>query len=319
MNATDIVTMVGITGVLGVQLIGPLWLAWREFQADTAPKELSAIKPLAKTEAKATTKATAKAKANAKQHAKAGAKEDARVPTLAPLSCPSCKAPVPLLAKRFPCPHCAANVEPPADYINALASRSKSDASLARAERMWRRSRIVCARPMTFLFTLLLLAWTVAVIVSSYKAFDYGVPGPALALPILIAVVQCFLGFFLISVIGDGRKDLPPLPARGELRVPAALATCAGCAGPFEFEKNRLASTCRYCGAENFRAALAQKVRVHEAKGEGDANVSMMEQIKTHEARRHEMIGFFVIIGSAEVFYAVLLPLGWLAALLDFL
>jgi Zn finger protein HypA/HybF involved in hydrogenase expression len=297
MNAIDVVTMVGVAGVLGVQLGAPLWLAWREIHAPAAPKQ----------------------SAEHTKGAKPNTKDTPALPALAPLRCPSCKAPVPLLAKQFACPHCAATVVPPDDYVGALAARSKSDTLLARAERMWRRSRIVCARPTTFLMTILSIAWTVVVIMSSYKAFDYGVPGPILGLPILMAVVQCLLGFFLISVIGDGRKELPPVPARAELRVPALEGTCTGCSGPFVFDKDRLASTCRYCGAENFRAALAHKAHVHEARGETTASASMMEQIKAHDARRHEMLSFFAFIGIAEVFYAVLLPIGWLVSLLDFL
>lgn len=292
MNTVDVVKMAGTVAVLGAQMGVPLWFAWREFNTPTAPKVARKV-----------------TRTN---------NDVANLPTLAPLRCPSCKAPVPLLAKQFPCPHCAAPVVPPADYVNALVSRSKSDALLKRAERMWRRSRIVCARPTTFLMTLFTLAWTGLVIASSVQAFHYGLPELLVALPCIIAVVQCFLGFFLISVIGDGRKSLPRLPTRAELRVPAAQGTCTGCGGPFMFEKDRLASTCRYCGAENFRAALAQKARVHEANSEFIANLSMVAQIKEHDARRHETLGFFVIIGVAEVFYGALLPIGWVMSALGF-
>lgn len=292
MNTIDVVKVLGITSVLGVQMVAPLWIAWREMRA---PK----VDPTASKARKSTPEEQQKSAA--------------ALPTLAPLRCPSCKAPVPLLARRYPCPHCAAEVAPPPDYVQALAARMKSDALVARSERMWRRSRIVCARPTTWAMGVLLVAWTVLVIWVSFAAFDYGVPGPVLALPIIVAVVQCFLGFFLISVIGDSRKSLPPLPARAAMRVPAVEAACVGCGGLCTFDKDRLASTCRYCGAENFRAALAHSASAHEAAGERVMNASLLQQIKEHDARRHEVLGFFVIIGVAELFYGALLPIGWVA------
>ena len=286
----EIVRVVATAGVLGVQLVLPLAIgAYEIFGTTPVP----------------TTPARSQKLADRLKRKRAAA--EVKAPALEPLRCPKCTAPVPLLARSFACPHCSAPIEPPADYVKALDLRVARDAMLGRAERVWRRSRFTSARPTTALMRVAVLAWAAAVIAACVSAIQLEWTGAGffVFLAVLLTFVQVLVFFALVSVFADGRTELPPVPRGEELRCDAAEGVCAGCAGPFMFAKDRFGATCAYCGAENFRAALAQQTKSIVERGEDAARGSLMEQIRAWDMRRTETLGVFGILAIAEVFYAV--------------
>lgn len=311
----ELAKTIAAVAVIAVQLAGPVYVAYRELWSG---RPFAPDPPrTARDDARAATKGKRRRKLGAAKRDD-DAPEKALAPALAPLRCTQCQAPVPLLARAFPCPHCRAPVEPRGEYVRALAAKLRADDMLARAERMWRRSRIVCSRPVTWSMGLSLLAWTAGIIAACVHLREVGAPGFALVLPGLVVVAQLFFGFGYISGVGDGRKELPPVPPRTAFAIDAAQAACAGCHAPLVFGAGRLASTCGYCLAESYRAALAQRAEGHEAREAITAESALMDQIKAHQAHRFETFGALALVGVAVLFYGAIAVVGAVGSALGF-
>ena len=113
----------------------------------------------------------------------------AAAPSVAPLRCPSCDAPVPLAASDFACPFCHAAIHPPEAYQRLLTLRVQSRQELLRAERVWRFARISTSAAIVWLLRIGLIVWSLAVL------FAIGVqseawPRLALWLPLIMMVLQ---------------------------------------------------------------------------------------------------------------------------------
>jgi Zn finger protein HypA/HybF involved in hydrogenase expression len=234
---------------------------------------------------------------------------------VAPLRCPSCDAPVPLTAADFPCPFCHAAIHPPEAYQRLLALRGQARQELARAERLWRFSRISSSLLVVWLCRIALVAWSLAVLFAiAVKSEEW--PRLVLWLPAIVMIVQGFVGLAEISALRDMRKMLPPVPARAAFAVAAGNGDCPECGAPVHFDAERLATTCGYCGADAYRAALAEAARTEAQATEARSRKQLREAVADVRSRREELGTFFSFLAFAELFYAVFLAI---AAVYDLL
>ena len=222
------------------------------------------------------------------------------------LCCTKCKAPLPLLAESFPCHYCGTPTTPPPEYVGGIVAARRAGEDLARAETVWRWSRLWSGAPFVWAGRLFVVAWLVVVIVAAValaEVFPVGV----LALAVLVAIVQVFFGLAVFSALRSMRAELPPLPPRAAMHVPPEIATCMGCGSPLAFAADRFSSVCGYCTAVQYRLALAHAAH-DEAKGrEAAAAHSLLDGMRALATKRFEMAGAVVLTGVAVVFYAVVL------------
>ena len=102
-------------------------------------------------------------------------------------------------------------------------------------------------------------------------------------------------------------------PERAALRLPAGNGDCPECGAPVHFDEERLATTCGYCGADAYRAALAGAARADAQASEQRSRKSLREAVADVRSRRVELAGLVALMAFAELFYAVffLLGSGW--------
>lgn len=223
---------------------------------------------------------------------------------LAPLMCPSCGAAVALESASFPCPHCRAPITPPDEYVRMFELRNRAALQLKRAERKWRWSRFTSSPLVTIPLRLSFIAWLVAVLAACF-ALDW--PFAALALAAILAGLQALVGWFFASVFADAAKTLPPLPSAKFLRAPSASGACMGCGAPVQFAADSFASICMYCGADNYREALATDARRDAGEKAAAASKSLMDAIADLDGRRSELVSFIGMMVVAELFYGAFL------------
>ena len=233
-------------------------------------------------------------------------------PRLAALVCAQCKAPVPLVSSQFPCPFCAAPVAPPPEYVAALRDRERAAKELLRAERLWRWSRVTSSPWLLWPVRLIDVAWSllVGLCCAAVSGVFWFFPWPVLAAAGIVAFFQVFIGLFYIQVFADMRKTLPPPPKRTDLVCGAETAACRGCTAPMQFAANQLAAVCNYCGADNYRAALARAQREGAAADKDAASRSLLDAARDVRSRRNETVLFIGFLCIAELFYAVVFTLG---------
>ena len=231
---------------------------------------------------------------------------DAKGKPLEPLHCPSCGGPVPLEGDSFPCAHCGATVRPPDDYVAMLSLRHAAIAELRRAERRWRWSRWSSSRPFTIGLRASFLAWFVLV---CFLELVVDWPHGVLLLGLIVALLECGVGWALGSVYADARATLPALPDGTFVKLPAEVATCASCGGPIRFGEGELAVICAYCGGDDYRERLAKTARTDAGGKEAAAQKSLLAAVRELDSRRKEVITYFAFIGFAELFYAVVFSL----------
>lgn len=229
-------------------------------------------------------------------------------PRIEPLHCQACGGAVPLLDTAFDCPFCKAAIRPPEEYLRIFELRRKATDELHRAERLWRASRITTSWPVVWLFRLLVLGWAGAVIVSAVILSDVW-PKPVAWLAGLLACVQILVGLAMASGFRESRKELPPLPDAKFFHAPAENGTCPDCGAPVRFADDRMAATCAYCGADAYRAGVAEAARADAAIHADRTRKSLREAVHDVRARRSEIIGYFGFLAVAELFYGVLMVL----------
>jgi uncharacterized Zn finger protein (UPF0148 family) len=247
-----------------------------------------------------------------KGDAKDAAPNAAHAPAVAPLHCPSCGAPVPLEAAAFACPFCHAAINPPEDYQRLLALRARSKQELARAERLWRFSRVLTSRPVVWLFRVGVIVWALLVLFAS-AALSQDWPGMVILFAIVMVTLEVIVGLAFAGAVNDMRKMLPRLPAHAAMHIGAGNGTCPECGAPVRFDDGRLATTCGYCGADAYRAALAEAARADAQDEERRSRKSLREAVTDVRARREDFVVFFGFLAFAELFYAAvfLLMAGW--------
>jgi hypothetical protein len=231
----------------------------------------------------------------------------AKARTLAPLMCPSCGAAVALESASFPCPHCHAQITPPDEYVRTFELRKRAVIQLKRAERKWRWSRWTSSPLVTIPMRLFFVSWFVAII-GAALVVDW--PGPVLILALILAGLELAGGWFYASYYASARKTLPALPAVKFLNAPTAGGACAGCGAPLQFPADTFATICMYCGADNYREALAQAAQADASSQVRAAKKSLRDAIKDLDDRRGELIAFVGLMVVAELFYGVFFIFG---------
>ena len=71
------------------------------------------------------------------------------------------------------------------------------------------------------------------------------------------------------------------------------------------FDEGRLATTCGYCGSDAYRAALAEAARSDAAASESSSRKQLRAAVAEIRSSRHEIGGYFLFVGFADVFYMV--------------
>ncbi len=297
------------SAVVGVQLVLPLVLGGPEvyklFSDDP-------VKTAKKAQAAGEKKKKLKDSSSASATASASASASTRGLALAPLRCSGCGAAVPLLAESFPCPFCKHAIQPPADYVATLQLRRRAAEELQRAEKFWRRARLMCSKPVAFVLYLLVPTWGLSVLVGSaiLGENDSDWPKMLLFLAFILAVVMQFVGLAYAATLKETRDALPSYPPLSEFNGPDQAGACQHCQAPIAFEANSFSATCMYCGGENFRQALASAAHADAAKKEEVAHYSLASSVNALLDARKERTSVLGLLAIAELFYAVIFGLG---------
>jgi hypothetical protein len=190
-------------------------------------------------------------------------------PELTPLLCPSCQAPVPLLGERFACPHCSAAVEPPPDYAKLFHDRAAAAERLAHSEELLFQTRLFTSKRFVGALRFGVVVWFFIVGAAWVVIEDAHSRwlAPLNSLAILLAFMQTPLAFWFTGLMKQQVAPLPTADRKEAAKEPAAVAPCQRCKAPTHFAAGHLAGICVYCGASNYRAALA---RLSSAESERD-------------------------------------------------
>ena len=199
-----------------------------------------------------------------------------RVPKLRPLNCANCGSPVALGPSSSTCTGCRSVSELPEDFRATIALRRTLSRLSTAAIRHWRVARLMTARPVRWLFVLMIFGeplLLVLVLVGSNtyrdtyfdRAFESIGEDWALALMILAfaGFILWMIVFILLAGVSKGlRKGTAPLPdlRRNEIREPE-FSTCQSCGGGIRFGPGSFACLCGYCAVANFRAEHARRER----------------------------------------------------------
>lgn len=188
------------------------------------------------------------------------------LPRLAPLACGSCGGTMPLRPDALSCPFCGARATPPADYLRTLELRKQTAATLRRAVRGWRITRVVVSWPSRFAVRLLGVFFAVLSFFSYFTmglvSMDGGVNGMLgrVMLPLLLMPVLWWLGSLLLArTMARIRARIPIRVGRPSTLAKAEDGACGVCGGPVRFEAEEFATSCGYCGGENYRVAFARR------------------------------------------------------------
>lgn len=245
------------------------------------------------------------------ERSKAAATPAADVPPLTALRCAACGAPVPLLAASFPCPHCAAPVRAPDEYVRVLALRARAREDLARAERIWLRSRIT-ASPLVLWPARLATIAVFAVVVKACSALHAARwPEGVIIAASMLSLVQVVVLLAAIQVFASLRRLAPVAPLRCEL--PAGVDDCRRCGAPIAFDAGAFSGSCPYCEADNYRGALAIRARVDAGERHEQVERTLLEAIDEWRER----VGGLELVTILLGFAAALAVLGALFSFLD--
>ncbi|HSN28427.1 MAG TPA: hypothetical protein VLT45_19210 [Kofleriaceae bacterium] len=229
---------------------------------------------------------------------------------LEPLQCPHCSAPVPLHREPFPCPSCGETVTPPNEYVQMLDSRAKAMATLARAERRWRWSRVTSSWPFAGAVLLASIAWFVLVVIAVFEA-GWG-RGPDIVL-LITAAFMSGAGVVGAYALLDAGDKLPPLPARDFMHAPAAAAICRHCSAPIKFAEDQLALICPYCGGDNYRETLARAEELDAATRAYAATRSLLDADDDLKERRDWVFSIIATGAVVELLYGTFVLYGYVS------
>lgn len=227
---------------------------------------------------------------------------------LVPIKCGECRAPVPLLAREFPCPYCGAEVRPPAEYVNVIELRRESEADLLQAEGAWRRASRI-SEPRTLLVLRVgMVAW-VALVVACAALMLGDWPAAWVLLPMFLGAAQLSAGFSWTKSLAEIRALFPSLPAEGSEPVRTETAICRECGAPIAFASDHLLCGCIYCGADNYRADRTRQTEVEAAVKRRQARTSLLDALRRADERRTATSRAIASIAVMEVFVGAVLGL----------
>jgi hypothetical protein len=132
-------------------------------------------------------------------------------------------------------------------------------------------------------------------------------PGLVKFLAIILAIVEVLIGLGLASAYGAAKKTLPAVPSVQFRAAPSGAATCTGCGAPIAFVSGTLATLCNYCGADNYREALAESARTEAQSQRTEAKKSLLEAMRELDSRRNDVLAMVGFMAMAEAFYGVVL------------
>lgn len=222
---------------------------------------------------------------------------------LTALRCPGCGAPVPLLGDVFACPHCAREVRPPDAYRRVLSLRARSREELARAERIWLRSRITASPLLLWPARAAVVATFVAVVRAGSALQRARWPEGIYIASSIVGFLQVVVLLITIQVFGALRRTTPPVPEHRAL--PPALDTCRRCGAPVAFEADAFSTACAYCGADNYRGALAVRASVEARARHDHVTQTLLEAIREWRERESSIELAAILLGIVSIVAAV--------------
>jgi hypothetical protein len=114
---------------------------------------------------------------------------------------------------------------------------------------------------------------------------------PAIGYGFVIGAFGMWAIFALRMAAIDAFHRLPTLPDGVDARVGRAeTVDCGACGAPTRFGQRDFASMCGYCGAENYRVALARRAHAGAAKANREAKVSVYAAMLEVRARFRGML-----------------------------
>ncbi len=220
---------------------------------------------------------------------------------LAPVTCTSCAAPLPLAvpAPQVPCPHCGVANALPAEYVQAAELRRREAEARRQTEPLWRALATgapTWSKPVALALIVLLpplatlVAWLIprlelgAVAITALVSLPSLLPGAA-------------LWIWASAVAGTTLRFRAALTARSE----GNATCCRGCGAPLATEPGALAATCGYCGTDS----LLEKIPVGElARSLGEAMTTLEEGARKLRARRATLglgtFGLALVVGGSS-------------------
>lgn len=237
------------------------------------------------------------------------------------LLCPACGAPVRLAEAPFDCPHCAAEIVPPAAVIAAYKHVVWAKHALERAERAWRLAVLWNAPVWVVLFGLLFAAWAAAYfyLVITGPANQYAAwSKPEKLLYFASAPSGLFgpwLGLFLSVNAGNLKRVIANVPRASFTSIPPQPAQCSHCGGAVTFADGRFTTLCTYCGSQEIRPSLAREA-AREARSVGrKAGESIVDSYRAIIARRETLLRFFDLLAGLQVVLIVFEAARWVPVL----
>lgn len=217
-------------------------------------------------------------------------KEDL-LPKLDPINCENCGAGLALTDAEMICTHCGARTTAPSDYFDIAQKRSDINDKIRSAATYVKRASLLSSNWVRY-FTLLFALWVIVAMVAVVFSFGKGDLEPYLSIlssklifgfgifSSCFWVVSLFLGFM---VWGPRLRAILPV-----IEVPARFGEaeeehCPQCGGAIRYAPEDLATVCRYCGVETYRAKLAWKLRDLTNQADTMANFSLIEAQKSVE------------------------------------
>lgn len=242
---------------------------------------------------------------------------DDHLPKLDPINCNSCGAGLPLVAGTMVCSRCGSQTAAPADYFDVAQKRGDINGKIRSAAAYIKKARWLTSGWVRY-GMLFLVLWLVAALVGIVMLFSKGDLDPYrsfLSSKLIFGagsfsncfwIVSLLLGF---AVWGPRLKKVLPvieLPARiGQIEN----AQCLQCGGAIQYAADDLATVCRYCGVETYRAKLAWKMRNLTNQVDKKASFSLIE------AKRSVEDAVWGLTGTPRVFAFLLILVGILGAI----
>jgi Zn finger protein HypA/HybF involved in hydrogenase expression len=236
------------------------------------------------------------------------------LPNLQPLKCAACGGNASLRPGVAKCSHCHQPVPVPEDYTETLKLRSQSFKLMAKAERLWKRIRLVSMPPVQVALWLaaVVFVWFMwqglfpdFVLGALYNIMTFwGTMVWALGVLSMAAIAIAIIGYALYLAAVRSRLPAPPAAAKavgGEEDV-----DCSNCGGMVEIGAGHIVGICGYCGSETYRVALARRARKAAAEEKDAATGSLYAAMfRIYEMRENAALAVplaIVFIGIVLVF-----------------
>jgi Zn finger protein HypA/HybF involved in hydrogenase expression len=247
-----------------------------------------------------------------KRTAAPGAGDD--LPKLQPLKCASCGGSASLRPGVAKCSHCHQPVPVPEDYTETLKLRSQSFKLMAKAERLWKRIRLVSMPPVQIVLWIAALVFVWFMWQGLFPLFVrealynlmtfFGTLVWAWDVLALVAIAIAIAGYAIYLAVV--RSELPAAPAAAKAVGGEEDMECANCGGMVEIGAGHVVGICGYCGSETYRVALARKARAAAAEQKDVAATSLYTaMVRIYEMRENAALAVpiaIVVIGMCLVF-----------------